>query len=181
MKKNVLALAAAAGLTLTALAAGPAQAMGSGNNYADFQVGVSYTVYQPTYTNGLKQTAFNGDAGDAGCSAEETFDAIYGSSKGRQFSITEGNPICQDIGQGLTVYTTKIKGATATVTAYCPPPGKGCSMKDVAKYGGHLAVIFPAGNSYLRHTQVWIETLKGNSIGGNELVKIAQRMYPVNQ
>jgi hypothetical protein len=54
-------------------------------------------------------------------------------------------------------------------------------MKDVAKYGGHLAVIFPAGHSYLRHTQVWIETLKGNSIGGNELVKIAQRMYPINQ
>jgi len=181
MKKNVLALAAAAGFALTALATGPAQAMGSGNNYADFQVGVSYTVYQPSYTNGLKQTRFNGDAGDAGCSAEETFDTVYGSSKGRQFSITEGNPICQDIAQGPTVFTTTIKGAKATVQAYCPPPGKGCSMKDVAKYGGHLAVIFPPGNSYLRHTQVWIETLRGSSIGGNELVKIAQRMYPINQ
>ena len=181
MKKKFFQIIAAAGLAFTALASAPAQAMGSGNNYADFQVGVTYTVYQPTYTNGLKQTAFNGNASDALCSAEETFAALYGSSKGRQFSITEGNPICQDIGQGPTVYTTKIKGATATVTAYCPPPGKGCSMKDVAKYGGHLAVIFPAGNSYLRHTQVWIETLKGHSIGGNELVKIAQRMYPINQ
>lgn len=181
MKKSVLAIAAAAGLGLTAFVPAPAQAMGSGNNYADFQSGVTYTVYQPSYTNGLKQTAFKGDAGDAGCSAEETFDTVYGSSKGRQFSITEGNPICQDIGVGPTVLTTRIKGAVATVTAYCPPPGKGCSMKDVARYGGHLAVIFPAGNSYLRPTQIWIETLQGRSIGGNELVKIAKRMYPINQ
>jgi hypothetical protein len=182
MKKSVFALAASTGLALTTLLAGPAQAMGSGNNYADFQVGVSYTVYQPTYTNGLKQISFNGDAGDAGCSAEETFSAVYGSSKGRQFSVTEGNPICQDIGQGPTVYTTKIKGAKATIQAYCPPPGNGCTLKDVAKYGGHLSVIFPPGNSYLRHTQVWVETLQGrNSVGGSELVKIAQRMYPINQ
>ena len=69
MKKSVLALTAAVGVALTAFAAGPAQAMGSGNNYADFQVGVSYTVYQPTYTNGLKQTSFNGNASDADCSA----------------------------------------------------------------------------------------------------------------
>jgi hypothetical protein len=181
MKKSLLALALSTGVVLTTLAAVPAQAMGSGNNYADFQVGVSYTVYQPTYTNGLKQVSFNGDAGDAGCSAEETFDSIYGTSKGRQFSITEGNPICQDIGQGPTVYTTTIKGAKATIQAYCPPPGNGCSLKDVAKYGGHLAVIFPPGNSYLRHTQVWVETLKGSSVGGNELIKIARSMQPINQ
>lgn len=179
MKKSVLALTAAAGVALTAFAAGPAQAMGSGNNYADFQVGVSYTVYQPTYTNGLKQTSFNGNASDADCSAEETFDSVYGTAKGRQFSITEGNPICQDIGQGPTVYTTMIKGAKATITAYCPPPGNGCSAKDVAKLGGHLSVIFPAGNSYLRPTQIWIETLKGHAVSANELVKIAKRMYPV--
>lgn len=180
MRKSVLALAVTVGLALTGVVAGPAQAMGSGNNYADFQVGVTYTVYQPTYTNGLKQTSFNGDAGDAGCSAEETFTSVYGKAKGRQFSITEGNPICQDIGQGPTVQTTMIKGAKATVVAYCPPPGKGCTAKDVAKWGGHLSVILPAGGSYLRPTQIWIETLKGHAIGANELVKIAQRMYPIN-
>ena len=73
MKKSALVLVAAAGMGLSAWAAGPAQAMGSGNNYADFQVGVTYTVYQPTYTNGLKQISFNGDAGDASCAAEESF------------------------------------------------------------------------------------------------------------
>lgn len=181
MKKSTFALAAAAGLALTALATAPAQAMGSGNNFADFQVGVSYTVYQPAYTNGLKQVSFNGDASDAGCPREATFDTVYGSSKGRQFSVTEGNPICQDIAQGPTVYTTTIKGAKATVMAYCPPYDNDCTLKDVAKYGGHLAVIFPPGNSYLRHTQVWIETLRGHSVGGNELIKIARSMQPINQ
>lgn len=180
MNKSVLALTAAAGLALTAFAAAPAQAMGSGNNYADFQVGVTYTVYQPTYTNGLKQTKFGGMEPDALCSAEQALDTTYGSPKGRQFSITEGNPICRDIGTGRTVYTTTIKGAKAVVEAYCPEPANNCTAKDVKTWGGHLSVIFPAGNSYLRPTQIWIETLKGHAVSANELVKIAKRMYPIN-
>ncbi len=179
MKKSVLAFAAVAGLGLTALAAGPAQAMGSGNPYADHQVGVSYTVYQPTYTNGLKLKSTGDMIPDAYCDAEQVLITNYGTSKGRQFSVTEGNPICRDIGNGPTVYTATIKGAKATVQAYCPPPGNGCSLKDVAKWGGHLTVIFPAVNPYPRGTQIWIETLKGHAISGNELVKIAQRMQPV--
>ncbi len=181
MKKSVLALTAAAGLALTALVAAPAQAMGSGNNYADWQVGVSYTVYQPTYTNGLKQASFGGQVADASCAAEEYFTSVYGSGKGRQFTIFEGNPICMDLGIGPVVMKTKIKGAIATIEAYCPPPGNGCTAKDVKTWGGNIKMIFPAGDSYLRPTQVWIETLKGHSIGANELVKIAQRMYPINR
>ena len=181
MKKSVLALALSTGVALTMLAAMPAHAMGSGNSYADFQVGVTYTVYQPTYTNGLKQMSFRGNAGDASCSAEESFDARYASGKKRQFTITEGNPICRDIGQGPTVFTTMIKGAKAVVEAYCPEPAINCSVKDVAKWGGHLSVIFPSGGNGLRPTQIWIETLKGQAIGANELIKIAQRMQPINR
>ena len=179
MKKSVLALAASAVLGLTAFAAVPAHAMGSGNNYADHQVGVTYTVYQPTYTNGLKQTSFGNMQPDALCSAELALDTTYGGSKGRQFSITEGNPICRDIGNGRTVYTTTIKGAKAVIEAYCPEPANNCPAKDVATWGGHLSVIFPSGGNGLRPTQIWIETLKGHAIGANELVKIAQRMQPV--
>ena len=41
--------------SVTALAISPpAGAMGSGNPYEDLQVGVTYTVYEPTYTSGLK-------------------------------------------------------------------------------------------------------------------------------
>lgn len=176
MKKALLAVAAAA-TTALALAA-PAHAMGSGNSYLDMQTGVTYTVYQPTYTNGLPLKGFRNAIHDANCSAEESLLALYGKGK-RAFTVTEGNPICQDIGQGPVVYTTKIGGAKAQVQAYCPPPGNGCSMKDVSRYGGHLSVILPAANSLLRPTQVWIETIRGTAIGGNELVKIAQRMIPV--
>jgi hypothetical protein len=179
MKKSVLALSTALGLALAALAAVPAHAMGSGNNYVDHQVGVTYTVYQPTYTNGLKQTSFGSMTPDAQCSAELALDASYGGSKGRRFSITEGNPICRDIGNGPTVLKTTIKGARAVIEAYCPEPTNSCSAKDVAKWGGHLSVIFPSGGKGLRPTKIWIETLKGHAIGANELVKIAQRMQPV--
>ncbi len=179
MKKSVLAVAATAGLALTALASGPAHAMGSGNPYADHQVGVSYTVYQPTYTNGLKLRSTGDFIPDAYCQAEQVLLTNYGTTKGRQFTVTEGNPICRDIGTGRTVLTTTIKGAKAVVEAYCPEPANNCSAKDVAKWGGHLTVIFPSVQPYPRSTQVWIETLKGHAISANELVKIAQRMQPV--
>ena len=176
MKKALLAVAAAA-TTILALAA-PAHAMGSGDGYVDMQTGVTYTVYEPTYTNGLPQVQFGGAIVAANCSAEQVTFAKYAKGK-RAFTITEGNPICQDIGVGPQVFTTTVAGATAVVTAYCPPGARNCSMKSVSTYGGNLQVILPAANSLLRPTQVWIETLRGQSIGGNELVKIAQSMSAV--
>jgi len=172
MKKFLIAGAAIA-VSALALAA-PARAMGSGDSYVDTQVGVTYTVYEPMYTNGLPLTNFTTANFTASCQAEAVIEATY-AKKGRSFTIFEGNPICMDLGVGPTVSTTTIDGATATITAYCMP-GTRCSMKDVARYGGHLSVMLPAANSQLRPTQVWIETLKGSSVGGNELVKIAQRM-----
>jgi hypothetical protein len=49
-KRNLVAL-----LVAGFLAAGitPVLAMGSGNSYQDSQVGLTYVVYQPTYTAGL--------------------------------------------------------------------------------------------------------------------------------
>ena len=50
--KKLLGIIGAATLTFGLIA--PAQAMGSGDAYENMQVGVTYTVYEPSFTAGLK-------------------------------------------------------------------------------------------------------------------------------
>ena len=170
--------AATAAVSLVAISLGaPAMASGSGNPYQDMQVGVTYTVYQPTYTAGLKAQHVGGNL-NCPAGTEQNLLANYGKKSGRQFTITEGNPMCSDIGVGAEVLTATIDGATASVVAYCDPEKK-CTKADVLKYGGHLKVVLPAGASGLRSTTVWIETFGKKNVSAQQLVKIAKGLAPV--
>ena len=112
MKSFAIGCAAAALGFVTLVS--PAQAMGSSDAYENIQVGVTYTVYEPSFTAGLKATHIGGnDLCQAG--TEENVSSRYGKSNGRQFMITEGNPMCSDIGVGQTVLTTSIGGAQAVL------------------------------------------------------------------
>lgn len=157
----------------------PALAMGSSDAYENFQVGVTYTVFEPSFTAGLKATHIGGnDLCPAG--TEENLTARYGKSNGRQFTISEGNPMCWDIGIGTTVLTTRIGGAKAFVQAYCDPASsRKCTKADVVRFGGHLEVTLPAANG-LRSTQIWIETYGGRNLSAEQLVQIAKGLVPVN-
>lgn len=179
IRRNSLLMTAAAGIAVIGLAA-PAMAMGSGNPYQDIQQGVTYTVYQPTFTAGLKAQHVGDDLYcDAG--TDENILGTYGKKTSRQFTITEGNPMCSDIGVGAVVLTTTIKGAKATVYAYCDPAsGKKCTKGDVAKFGGHLTVILPAGGATLRPTTVWVETFGGKNLSAQQLVQVAKGLKTVS-
>lgn len=87
--KSWTALAATAVALL--MVATPAVAMGTGNPYQDHQVGVGYTVYQPSFVAGLGIQHVGRDQ------------------------------MCDHIGNGATVLATTINGAEATVGAYCDP------------------------------------------------------------
>jgi hypothetical protein len=177
MKRFVIGCAAAA-LSFVTLVS-PAQAMGSSDAYENIQVGVTYTVYEPSFTAGLKATHIGGnDLCQAG--TEENVTARYGKSNGRQFIITEGNPMCSDIGVGQIVLTTNIGGAKAVVQAYCDPASKKkCTKADVVRFGGHLEVTLPAATG-LRTTQIWIETFGAKNLSAGQLVQIAKGLKPVN-
>lgn len=174
------AAAAVAAMVLGAVGlAAPAQAMGSGNPYVDMQTGVTYTVYQPAYVAGLKAQHVGGNS-LCPAGTEENLLATYGKKTARQFTITEGNPMCSDIGVGEAVLSTTMDGAKATVYAYCDPStGKACKKADVLKYGGHLTVVLPAANSALRPTTVWIETFGKKNVSAQQLVQIAKGLKPV--
>lgn len=181
IRRRILAAASLVAVAAVGLvAAAPAQAMGTGNPYQDMQVGVTYTVYQPSYTAGLAMPTAGSRAPECPAGTEENLAVTYGSKKGLKFTVYEGNPMCWDIGTGPTVLRTKIKGATATVEAYCDPSvSTPCTRADVRRLGGHLSVTFPAAAG-LRKTTVWIETYGGaQNLTAQQLVRIARSMMPV--
>lgn len=177
MRIRLAAGITAAAATTTAFA-GTAAAMGSGNPYEDMQVGVTYTVYEPTFTAGLKQQHVGPNlAGDPG--VEQNLFATFGKKNGRNLNITEGNPMSSDIGVGRLVKTLKIQGQTAKVYAYCDPDtAKKCTIADISKVGGHIDVTLPAAAN-LRDTRVWVETIQPSPISGQQLIKVAQGLKPV--
>lgn len=176
MRRTLLALAAAASTVLAA--AVPAAAMGSGNPYLDQQTGVTYTVYQPTYGAGLR---LQHAGGNAVCPAgtEQNLLTVYGKRSERQFTITQGNPMCSDVGEGTPVLRTTVRGARATVSAYCDPAlERPCTRDDVRRFGGIIAMTLPAAPG-LRPTTVWIETFSAHNLSAQQLVRIARSLQPV--
>lgn len=182
MRLKALALTVVAVVATGALATGSAHAsvpaMGTGNPYQDLQTGVSYTVYQPSTTLGGKLTGSPyPNWCDASSNAEQNLSANYSKGNRQRFSINEANPLCFDFAVGATVSTAKVLGRTAVITAYCPPPGDGCSRNDVFTYGGNLRVKLPAAKG-LRETDVVIET-RQKGITASQLELIAKSLRPV--
>lgn len=174
---RVRSVVAAGALALTALApVGAASAMGTGDPYLDLQVGVTYTVYKPTYTAGLKTRSVGPNlAGAPGI--EQNLFAKFGTSKGKHFFINEGNPPSSDVGEATLVAQTTVQGQAAKIYAFCDPATKKkCTQQDVAKVGGYLDVTLPAAPN-LRPTIVWVESTGG--ITAKQLIRIANGLKPV--
>jgi hypothetical protein len=175
--KRVLGTISAIALTIGFVS--PAQAMGSSDAYENMQVGVTYTVFEPSFTAGLKARHIGGnDLCPQG--TEQNLVAQYGKGNTRNFTITEGNPMCSDIGVGETVLRANINGVKAFVQAYCDPASpRKCTTADVRKFGGHLEVTLPGVNG-LRSTRIWIETYGGKNLSAQQLVQIARSLAPVS-
>ena len=178
--KRIGAIVAGFALAVT-VGSVPASAMGSGNPYEDMQVGVSYTVYQPTYTGGLSSHG----TGNTQCTdgSEENVIVLYGKASAAQLAVWEGNPICADpAGAGRTIAKPKVLGATAIVQAYCDPSiaqqWKNCSTKDVAIHGGSLQVTLPATGS-LRPTRLILVNSGKRPLSYGALLKMARSMTPI--
>jgi len=175
IKFLVVALATAVGCVTGAV---PAAAMGSGNPYQDLQVGVTYTVYQPTYVAGLASQHVGPNLVPAAPGVEQNLLAVFGKKGGRTFNITEGNPMTSDIGEAYLVRTVTVQGQRAKIYAYCyPAPDESCTFKDIARKGGYLDVTLPAGPN-LRETRVWVET-HSKPITGKQLIRIARGLRTV--
>jgi hypothetical protein len=147
-------LATAALVTASALATAPVQAMGSGNPYEDFQVGVSYTIYQPSFTNGLPQRQVRSIGCGSASNMEDFIVGDYAQNKkqsqwyqGRNFSLLQGDPICADGALGANMGTRTINGVKWTINSGCLNDGGAvCSQaqsRQYKKYGGTLSATMP--------------------------------------
>jgi hypothetical protein len=165
---------AGAGLVASAL---PAAAMDSGNPYEDMQVGVTYTVYQPSYTAGLATPATATGSGTCPAGTEENLIVAYGPKATPAFVVYQGNPICSDMGDATKVGTARVKGRTATIYAMCPADVS-CTRASVKRFGGYLTVRLPAASG-LRPTYVELETAGQNAVSAARLIRIARSMQPV--
>lgn len=167
-------------MAVALLSAPAAQAMGTGDPYLDTQVGVTYTVYKPSFTAGL---GMQQGGRDITCppGTEANLFVSYGKRSAQQFTVHEGNPMCSDIGQGEVVLKKKVNGIRMIVEAYCDPSSNApCTRADVRTFGGHLQATFPA-TAGLRPTTVWIETYSAKNLSAKQLIRIARSMKPANQ
>lgn len=165
------------------LAQVPAAAMGSGDPYVDMQAGVTYTVYEPAATLGLRLASEAIGQPCAPGDGEERIGAEYGTRNGRNFSVNEGRPICADIGgDGKVVATYRVGSARARLEVYCDPANptqwRQCDARDVTRFGGNLSFRLPAATG-LRATDIVIETLGARPLAVRELLQVARSLAPV--
>lgn len=123
----------------------PALAMGSGNPFVDAQTGLTYVVYQPTNTLGIKLSEFK--LLPCATTGDQWVAAIYGPAKAtgkKKLEIyeTRFDQKCSNPGLSKELLSVKIAKVTAKVYVYCDPSDqkkfKACSKADIAKVGGYL-------------------------------------------
>jgi hypothetical protein len=159
----------------------PAGAVDNAAKYDQAQVGLTYTVYVPTTSLGLKATSFQ--LVGCGKGKDEQINASYGSQMSNQgwISLSESNTSCTDGPDGVGPVTTfTVRGATVTIMGSCRGGKSTCTKSTRAllrKGQGYTTVTLPAGDSSLKSTFVEVYT-DGMSV--KDIKKFVTGLKPVN-
>ena len=128
-------------IVLALLVMGPA--MGASDRFADSQTGLSYSVYKPSNTLGLKTTKFSLLACQPG-EQDWIFVQYGGTVRYLQIMQTMAGVKCSDPGLSKFLKTVLVNGIKAKVYAYCDPSQmsvaayKRCGIEDIGRVGGYL-------------------------------------------
>lgn len=166
-------------VTALAISTSSAHAMGSGDKFQDAQTGLSYIVYKPSDTAGLKLTSVK--FFDCGVGREQWVAVKYGSGKKfiEIFQNMSGKP-CSDPGLSKKLANVKVNSATSQVHVYCDPSKpltfKKCTTAEIAKVGGYL--MFTATNKLgMKATQIQVQGVGG--ITYKQLLNVAKNLKPM--
>ena len=166
-------------VTALAISTSSAHAMGSGDKFQDAQTGLSYIVYKPIDTAGLKLNSVK--LIDCGAGLEQWVAVKYGSGKKfiEIYQNMSGKP-CSDPGLSKKLANVKLNSATSQVHVYCDPSKpsafKKCTTADIAKVGGYL--MFMATNKLgMKATQIQVQGVGG--ITYKELLAVAKSLKPM--
>ena len=128
-------------IVLALLVMGPA--MGASDRFADSQTGLTYSVYKPSNTLGLKTTKFSLLACQPG-EQDWIFVQYGGTVRYLQIMQTMAGITCSNPGLSKYLKTVLVNGIKAKVYAYCDPSQmsvaayKRCGIEDIGRVGGYL-------------------------------------------
>ncbi len=182
MHKAAILATALAALAATA----SAFAMGLPNPWDNAQVGLTYPLYEPTVTLGLKRAQFRLLPCTPG--QDESVFATYGKAytppsnfgKVKGFSIGEGYPeICANAGVAKYVTTRTVKGVRIKVAVYCDPTQfKQCTLASGVKNGYVLQWRQPytSRQAIKKRTELFMDS---SLLSLTDVLKIVAGLKPV--
>ncbi len=158
-----------------------ALAMGSGDKFSDAQTGLTYSVYKPSNTLGLKASKFS--LLDCSPGKESWIFVQYGGTK-RYLQIMEtmGGVKCSDPGLSKYLRVALINGIKAKVYAYCDPTQisaaalKKCGVNDIARLGGYLIFTTKAVKPF-KGTEIQVQGMGG--ITYSQLLSVAKSLKTI--
>ena len=156
-------------------------AMGATDKFADSQTGLTYSVYKPSNTLGLKTTKFSLLTCQPG--QEDWIFVQYGGTKRYlQIMQTMGGAKCSDPGLSKYLRAAVVNGNKAKVYAYCDPSQmsvaayKRCGTEDIGRVGGYLIYTTKAVKGF-EATEIQVQGIGGITYA--QLVAVAKSLKTV--
>lgn len=156
-------------------------AMGATDKFADSQTGLTYSVYKPSNTLGLKTTKFSLLPCQPG--EEDWIFIQYGGTKRYlQIMQTMGGVKCSNPGLSKYLRAALVNGNKAKVYAYCDPSQmseaayKRCGTEDIARVGGYLIYTTKALKGF-EATEIQVQGVGGITYA--QLVSVAKSLKTV--
>ena len=175
LKRVLVAVLLIAGFTVHSV---PVSAMGSDDPYEDAQVGLTYGVYKPAETLGLRLKQFQLLECQPGM--ENWVATRYGFGK-RKIDVyqTMSGDRCSDPGLAKELRRVVVQGVVARVFVYCDPSLGGwafrnCTKADIPRVGGYLLFTLNAKLG-MRATQIQVQ-----GVGGITLVQLRKVAASLN-
>ena len=143
----------------------PATAVAASDKFSDSQTTLSYSVYKPSNTLGLKTSKFS----LLQCLPDEQdwlFVQYGGTVRYLQIMQTMGGVKCSDPGLSKYLRAALVNGNKAKVYAYCDPTQmslaayKRCGTEDIARVGGYLIYTTKAVKPYAS-TEIQVQGFGG--------------------
>jgi hypothetical protein len=140
-------------IILALLFLAPAIAVAASDKFSDSQTTLSYSVYKPSNTLGLKTSKFS----LLQCLPDEQdwlFVQYGGTVRYLQIMQTMGGVKCSDPGLSKYLRAALVNGNKAKVYAYCDPTQmslaayKRCGIEDIGRVGGYLIYTTKAVKPY---------------------------------
>ena len=168
-------------IVLALLFLAPATAVAASDKFSDSQTTLSYSVYKPSNTLGLKTSKFS----LLQCLPDEQdwlFVQYGGTVRYLQIMQTMGGVKCSDPGLSKYLRAALVNGNKAKVYAYCDPTQmslaayKRCGIEDIGRVGGYLIYTTKAVKGF-EATEIQVQGIGGITYA--QLISVAKSLKTV--